>query len=125
MNHGMNFSVPGAGKTAVSLALHALLKNDKNINLDGLIVIAPLNAFGACDDEIQICFDETVKKNFKLTRLLGRYDDIESQITKNRKNYIINYHKFLNPEIQNSIRKLLIQGKYHLILDESHRIKNV
>ena len=124
IDHGMNFSVPGAGKTAVSLALHTLLKNDKNINLDGLIVIAPLNAFGAWDDEIEICFDESVKKNFKFTRLLGRYDDIENQINKNKKNYIINYHKFLNPEIQNSIRKLLIQGKYHLILDESHRIKS-
>ena len=33
MNHGMNFSVPGGGKTSVSLALHTLLKNDKNINI--------------------------------------------------------------------------------------------
>ena len=53
----MNFSVPER-KTTVSLALHALLKNDKNVNLDGLLVIAPKNAFGAWDDEIEACFDD-------------------------------------------------------------------
>ena len=124
LNHGMNFSVPGAGKTTVSLALHTLLKNDKNINLDGLIVIAPKNAFGAWDDEIEICFNESVKNKYKLTRLLGKPDNIESQITNSKKNYIINYDRFQDADIQNSIRKLLIQRKFHLILDESHKIKS-
>lgn len=124
LNHGMNFSVPGAGKTTVSLALHTLLKNDKNVNLDGLLVIAPKNAFGAWDDEIEACFDESVKINYKLKRLMGKPDNIERQINKDKKNYIINYERFIDPEIQNTIRKLLIQRKFHLILDESHKIKS-
>ena len=52
MQHGMNFSVPGAGKTSVTLALHTIFKKTKNSDIDSLFVIAPLNAFGSWEDEI-------------------------------------------------------------------------
>ena len=52
-----------------------------------------------------------VKINYKLTRLMGRPDNIERQINKD-KNYIINYERFIDPEIQNIIRKLLIQENF-------------
>ncbi|MFC1618915.1 hypothetical protein ACFL45_03120, partial [Candidatus Neomarinimicrobiota bacterium] len=48
LNHGANFSVPGAGKTTTILAVHYLLRS--LAYCDKLFVVAPINAFIAWDE---------------------------------------------------------------------------
>ena len=80
MQHGMNFSVPGAGKTSVTLALHTILKETKSSDIDSLFVVAPLNAFGSSEDEIIECYNKEVAETMKLTRLEGSQEEIFNQL---------------------------------------------
>ncbi len=122
MQHGMNFSVPGAGKTSVTLALHTILKKTKSSDIDSLLVVAPLNAFGSWEDEIIECYNKEVAGSMKLTRLEGSQEEICNQLNSGKKNFIINYHRV--PTNKHFIWNFLTKNKCHLILDESHRIKS-
>ncbi len=122
MQHGMNFSVPGAGKTSVTLALHTILKETKSSDIDSLFVVAPLNAFGSWEDEIIECYNKEVAESMKLTRLEGSQEEIFNQLNSGKKNFIINYHRV--PTNKHLIWNFLTKNKCHLILDESHRIKS-
>ena len=52
--HAADFSVPGAGKTTVALAAYSLLRARGEV--EQLLVIAPLAAFGAWQDDSVECF---------------------------------------------------------------------
>ena len=67
MRHGANFSVPGAGKTTVALAVHLLGLPPKT----AFVVIAPKNAFSAWDEVLEDCL-ELVGAGF--TRVSGTPD---------------------------------------------------
>src|SRR5262249_29148501 len=54
LEHGANFSVPGAGKTAVTYALYELEKRAGRVTR--LLVVAPLSAFDAWEGEAERCF---------------------------------------------------------------------
>jgi len=54
LRHGANFSVPGAGKTAVAYAVYEAERGRGRI--DRLLVIAPLSAFEAWFEEANECF---------------------------------------------------------------------
>ena len=56
MKKASNFSVPGAGKTAVVLGVYAYLKQ-RNM-CKRILVVCPKNAFGSWMDEFQACFGE-------------------------------------------------------------------
>jgi hypothetical protein len=122
LNHGMNFSVPGAGKTSVTLALHTILKNYKKSEINSLLIIAPKNAFGSWDDEVINCYDLNESKNMEITRLSGSMAEIANNLFSEKKNFIINYERV--PIIKNLLSEFLSKNKCHLILDESHRIKS-
>ena len=122
MQHGMNFSVPGAGKTSVTLALHTILKETKSSDIDSFFVVAPLNAFGSWEDEIIECYNKEVAESMKLTRLEGSQEEIFNQLNSGKKNFIINYHRV--PTNKHLIWNFLTKNKCHLVLDESHRIKS-
>jgi hypothetical protein len=49
LKHGANFSVPGAGKTTVTLALHAQAANAGDVTK--LLVVAPYSAFSAWEED--------------------------------------------------------------------------
>lgn len=49
LKHGANFSVPGAGKTTVTLALHAHAANAGDVTK--LLVVAPYSAFSAWEED--------------------------------------------------------------------------
>ena len=117
--HAANFSVPGSGKTAVALATHILLKNDVN----GLLVVAPKNAFMAWDEQIQEIFDKSHPLRKKgLVRLSSKENFIKEQINSGHKNFIINYHRLVNSI--SLISNFMRSNKIHMILDESHKIKS-
>ena len=61
LNHGANFSVPGAGKTTTILAVHYILRSLKYINK--LFVIAPINAFISWEDEVDEIFGSKKPNN--------------------------------------------------------------
>jgi SNF2 family DNA or RNA helicase len=53
LESGANFSVPGAGKTAVALALYEIERGRRDIQR--LLVIAPLSAFDSWSEELAEC----------------------------------------------------------------------
>lgn len=55
LQHGANFSVPGAGKTTVTYALHA--RERRSGRATKLVVIAPLSAFGAWEEDVSTVLD--------------------------------------------------------------------
>ena len=54
-NNGANFSVPGSGKTAVTLAVYEVERLRRRVAR--LLVIAPLSAFGSWKEEVAIWLD--------------------------------------------------------------------
>lgn len=116
MAHGANFSVPGAGKTTVALAVH-LLSSTRD---SSLLVVSPKNAFGAWDDVLVDCLD-AVDRPF--VRLGGTADAVRNQLFNagGGARLIISYD-----QLRTSVRQVanyLLQHPTHVILDESHRIK--
>ncbi len=119
---GAIFSVPGAGKTSVILALIALLKKKLSI-----IFVPNLGVMTSWIDDFKSCFGETIDYDLieitkedsetlrkildsisKPTILLITYD----KISRNSNNFTV-------------IRDYLsIKSDSHIILDESHRIKS-
>ncbi|MCK4635861.1 MAG: DEAD/DEAH box helicase, partial [Candidatus Moranbacteria bacterium] len=114
--HGANFSVPGAGKTTTLLAVHSILKNEKNV--ENLLVIGPRNAFISWEEEVQECYGS---KSPKIIRLTGGKESISSMLRKNPKIMLITYQQLTY--VLNEISSFLIQNPTHLVLDEAHRIK--
>ena len=55
LDHGANFSVPGAGKTRVQLAAYEVERQRGRV--DRLLVVAPLSAFGSWTEEVTLCLD--------------------------------------------------------------------
>lgn len=110
---GATFSVPGAGKTTEALSYFFA----NCIDSDKLLVIAPKNAFGAWDEQLEQCTDN---KHGKFVRLRG--GDIESQLKANPRFMLITYQQLARvPEL---IASFVGQHGTFVYLDESHRIKS-
>jgi len=119
LSHGANFSVPGAGKTTVTLALHLLwTAGDYR-----LIVVAPKNAFGAWRDVIDECISDDapawVQEPF--TVLTGGDQQIAAQLETGRTRFLVSYDQMIN--IAGRFRNYMSRNPTHLVLDESHRMK--
>lgn len=108
LSHGANFSVPGAGKTTVAYALHALERDRGRV--DQLLVVAPLSAFGAWEEEVDVCF------TFPLT--VARVQDRGSMRADVR---LVNYQR-LAANLDEMARWVTV-APTHVILDEAHRMK--
>ena len=118
INHGANFSVPGAGKTTTILAVHTILKKLNVVNK--LFIIAPINAFISWEDEITEIFYNRKQNIRRLSANdLSNFTDIGKE---NPDIILVNYEK-LRKNISGLI-PFFIRHKVHLILDESHRIKS-
>jgi len=115
LHHGANFSVPGAGKTTVALAVNLITRSPTT----RLLVVAPRNAFNAWDEALNDCLSGPVSSFCRLEG--GRYA-IEQYLRGNYYRYIINYQQLLT--VEDSLRSFMLGNKVHLILDESHRIKS-
>ena len=116
-----NFSVPGAGKTAMILGVYAYL-NRRNVpdHVDRMVVISPINAFDSWKREFRAVFGckkqlrviDSQDKNFNV--LLNTDFGISNLV-------LINYESLDNYTDQ---LKRLLDYKTILIFDEVHRIKN-
>lgn len=107
--HGANFSVPGAGKTAVTYALYEAERNSGRVNR--LLVVAPLSAFEAWEEEAARCFD--------VPPMIDRFD---GAIPRDAEVVLVNYQKLKDPYFE-QLATWALEGATHVVLDEAHRMK--
>ena len=111
MPNGANFSVPGAGKTATTLALWKSLEIADKI--DRLLVVSPKSAFESWETE-KLLFGIS---NEEFLVFNGH------PISQNIKLLVINYEQLQSAPNLELIKLWMANARVHLILDEAHRIK--
>ena len=112
---GASFSVPGAGKTTEALAYFFYNASDD----DRLLVVAPKNAFGAWEEQIQDC---TNNPELQFVRLRGGYTAIDRALRDQPRFMLITYQQYAR--VTDLINRYLEQFSVFMYLDESHRIKS-
>jgi SNF2 family DNA or RNA helicase len=119
LHNGANFSVPGAGKTTVTLALHLLVQQEGQ----HLLVVGPKSCFLAWIEVVDECIGNEapawVKEPF--TILTGGVDAVRKALNSGATRFVINYEQLIS--ISDIFTTYLLQHPVHLVLDESHRIK--
>jgi len=119
IRNGANFSVPGAGKTTVTFALHLLARNPGDI----LIVAAPKNAFPAWESIAEECLlptaDEELMEDF--IPLVDGEVRIRAALEGGGSRFLISYDQLVRVEA--TFAQFIATHQVHLVLDESHRMK--
>jgi SNF2 family DNA or RNA helicase len=119
--NGANFSVPGAGKTTSTLAIHLLTTKPE----DKLFVVGPKASFTAWAEIIELCIESRFIDAYntgKFTNVSGlKDDDIIALFNTDRRYFITNYEHFVSRK--DVFAYLLATMSIHLVLDESHRMK--
>ncbi|MFF4095787.1 DEAD/DEAH box helicase [Streptomyces sp. NPDC001834] len=108
LRHGANFSVPGAGKTRVGLAVFAAMRERGEVRR--LLVVAPKSAYEAWEFENGACFKEPLRFG-----VMGRIPDASAEVM------VVNYER-----LDRSLAGLaawLRAVPSMVILDEAHRMK--
>jgi SNF2 family DNA or RNA helicase len=120
LSNGANFSVPGAGKTTVTFALHLLTKRPDQ----HLLVVAPKNAFVAWQDVVHDCMSDNApdRNAEQFTVLTDGNDAVSKALEGGASRFLISYDQLIrSPSI---IGAYLARRAVHLVLDESHRMKS-
>lgn len=120
--NGANFSVPGAGKTTVTFAIHLLTRAET----DKLLVICPKSAFTAWEEIFDECIDIDKGWPYKSSSFLNlsHIDDrhlIEAFNSEENKFFYTNYENFVARKELFSY--MISSTPTHVVLDESHRMK--
>lgn len=116
--NGANFSVPGAGKTTVTFALHLLADN-----VDRLLVVAPRNAFMAWEEVIDECLlpEASIESRTPFVQLVDGEARILDALRTRPRRMLITYGQLIR--VRGAIEDLMSRERVHLVLDESHRMK--
>ncbi len=119
MENGANFSVPGAGKTTVTFALHLLAP----AVADRLLVVAPRNAFMAWEEVIDECLAEHSPSHVRrpFVQLVDGEARVAELLSTNPSRMLITYDQLVR--VESLIEDLLARNRVHLVLDEAHRMK--
>lgn len=108
LRHGANFSVPGAGKTRVGLAVFQALRHTRQVVR--LLVVGPKSSYEAWQSEN----DQCLRSPLRMTIVGGAIDPAAEVL-------VINYERLQG--VLNSLARWLIAQPSLLILDEAHRMK--
>lgn len=108
LQHGANFSVPGAGKTRVGLAVYAAMREQSEVRR--LLVVSPKSAYESWLSESAHCF-----KVPPIATVMGRNPDPRAEIL------IVNYER-LDKSLA-ALASWLSGAPSMIILDEAHRMK--
>ncbi|MFE4503899.1 DEAD/DEAH box helicase [Rhodococcus sp. NPDC056743] len=108
LRHGANFSVPGAGKTRVALAVYAAIRERGDALR--LLIVSPKSAYESWEFESSFCFKEPLR-----TSVTGRSDDPLAELL------IVNYERL--DRALGSLADWLRAGPSMVVLDEAHRMK--
>ena len=119
LSNGANFSVPGAGKTTVTFALHMLTRQPEH----QLLVVAPKAAFQAWVDIVEDCIADDAPDDAAepFTLLTGTEAETRLALRSGATRFLISYDLLVRQ--QGLLSAHLGTHKVHLILDESHRMK--
>jgi SNF2 family DNA or RNA helicase len=117
LQNGANFSVPGAGKTTVSLALHLLAgKPGQHV-----LVVCPKAAFPAWREVVNECMAADGPNAEPFQVLSGSAHAVETLLRSGGGRFVINYDLMIQmPQV---IGAYLARQPVHLIVDEAHRMK--
>ncbi len=113
MRNGADFSVPGAGKTTVALALYAVLRARGVVN--AMVVVAPPQAFESWRSELGACFARDRQPELAVPSI--EPSDKDPDI------FALNYERL---ELQRTFAQLdrWARGRQLLVVfDEAHRAK--
>ncbi|BDH03607.1 DEAD/DEAH box helicase [Streptomyces seoulensis] len=108
LRHGANFSVPGAGKTRVALAVYAAQKARGNVSR--LLVVCPKSAYESWRYETAVCFSYPLRTHV-LDGTLDQWAEV----------LIVNYERL--DRSLGTLAGWLQSGPSMVILDEAHRMK--
>lgn len=122
-----NFSVPGAGKTAMLLGVFAYLNSfKKGQPIKRLLVVSPINAFMSWREEFEVVFGNKKKLNvlnIQDKSIDGNKFAFEAQWPTSNV-ILVNYESL--PKFQDSIIKCLSYDSDTMIVyDEVHRVKGI
>lgn len=116
--NGANFSVPGAGKTTVTFALHILTRSPGS----QILIISPKSAFPAWREVVDECMEPgSPNGGDEQFRVLDSRSDIENELRSGATRFLISYD--LAVRQQSILTAYLARNPVHLVLDESHRMK--
>jgi len=119
LKNGANFSVPGAGKTTVTFALHLLTR----VEGGHLLVVGPKSAFPAWMEIVDECIGdgapEWVREPFTILR--DGADAIRECLHSGATRFLISYDQLIM--VPSLINSYLLQHPVHIVLDEAHRMK--
>ncbi|WP_374283928.1 SNF2-related protein [Novosphingobium sp.] len=117
--NGANFSVPGAGKTTVSFAVHLLASQPGQ----HVLVVCPKAAFPAWMEIVEECIDPAIAgANAEPFQVLsGNAYAVERTLAGGGTRFVINYDLMI--QMPDVIANYLSRNPVHLIIDESHRMK--
>lgn len=107
--HGANFSVPGAGKTRVTLAIFQARRDSGTIAR--MLVVCPKAAFESWQAEAEFCFPDAPP----------RVAVMDGPIPPNATIVLINYERL--PDARSALVQWLRAQPTLLVLDEAHRMK--
>ncbi|MFJ8376750.1 DEAD/DEAH box helicase [Streptomyces sp. NPDC094461] len=108
LRHGANFSVPGAGKTRVGLAVFHALRRTKGV--ERLLIVGPKSCYESWQYENTQCLDEPLRME-----VLSRNVDPAADVL------IVNYER-LSPAVD-ELGQWLTARPSMILLDEAHRMK--
>lgn len=114
--HGANFSVPGAGKTTVTFALHLLVASRDS----RLLVVGPKSCFPAWRDVVEDCIP-SCKEVDRFCVLEGSSGEIERLLSSNYRRFVISYDLAVRQSA--ILAAFMARHPVHLVLDEAHRMK--
>lgn len=124
MKRAANFSVPGAGKTAMMYGTFAYLSSPRVNEVNKLLVVSPLNAFAAWRTEFEAIFGQKRRLHYlnlrdkKYNNNAGavKHDWVQADVIT------INYES-----LQNKLNLVndLLDSETMLVFDEVHRVKEV
>lgn len=118
LQNGANFSVPGAGKTTVTFALHILTRSPGS----HILIISPKSAFPAWRAVVDECMEPGSPDNGdEQFRVLDTRSDIDRELRSGGTRFLISYD--LAVRQQSLLKGYLARNPVHLVLDESHRMK--
>lgn len=119
LSHGANFSVPGAGKTTVTFALHILTRKQGQ----HFFVVCPKAAFPAWNSIIEECMSpgSPNKGDEPFIMLDGNDIDTDKKLKSGATRFIMSYDLLVRQ--QGVVASYFASNQVHLVLDESHRMK--
>ncbi len=120
-----NFSVPGSGKTSIVYGAYAYLKSlteDNPKEVDKLLIVCPLSAFGPWELEFKECFGfAPISK--RLISDISHEDKVDYLYSGHTAELtMISYASLVS--VQDAVIFFLKYNRVMVVLDEAHKVKN-